>query len=89
MNKDEWIINLTHEALNRLGRKDCVVLIVGRAVTKLTEGGGVREIPNWAICATDNDKTSARIDDFETSPEESDDQIKEKLVSSFSQEVWE
>lgn len=88
MNKKEWIINLSQEALNRINREDCSVVIVCGSVTALVEGDGLRKIPNWTIRATDKNNHSALINDFETLPEESDDQIKEKLVKYFLQADW-
>lgn len=87
MNEDKKIINLSKEVLNQLGREDCVVIIVREGITQLDEGDGVRDVPDWGIRATDKDELSTRID-FETLPEESDDQIKKKLIALFSQADW-
>jgi hypothetical protein len=87
MKEDERITNLSREALNRLGREGCVVIIVDKDMTHLNEGDGVRVVPNWGVRATDKNNLSARIN-FETLPEESDDQITEKLIDLFSQAIW-
>jgi hypothetical protein len=87
MNEDERIISLSQEALTRLGREGCTVVIVDNDITHLDEGGGFRVVPNWGVRATDKNDLSARIN-FETLPEESEEKIRAKLIDLFSGAAW-
>lgn len=87
MNEDERIISLSQDALTRLGREGCTIIIVDKDVTHLNDGHGFRAVPNWGVRATDKNNLSARIN-FETLPEESEEKIKAKLIELFSGAAW-
>lgn len=87
MNEDIRIVALSREAVTLLGREECVVIIVDRGITMLDEGDGNRNVPNWGVRATDQDGHSARVN-FETLPEETDEQVRTKLVELFGLARW-
>lgn len=79
------VIALASDALNRLGRTNCVVICPVPPSPTFTNNGSFR---TWKVRATDDDKNETCAIDVEADPSKTDEQIRAQIIESFSAATW-
>jgi hypothetical protein len=90
MNQEERIKKLAREILPRTGHDNCVVICPKPEGTDFVGEVGTAgsAVPKWTIRATDDQHQTCRIE-LNTYDDETDEQVRTKLIESFSTALWE